>query len=81
MRKQKQKHRQENTLTNSAFTGDLESLMDKARDVVKIIEKYTDDGSDGDDGSSSDEVKSLLEVSERAFGRREFSRDGEFRVI
>ncbi|GMI60451.1 hypothetical protein ScalyP_jg9834 [Parmales sp. scaly parma] len=61
MRKQKQKHRQENTLTNSAFTGDLESLMDKARDVVKIIEKYTDDGSDGDDGSSSDEVKSLLE--------------------
>jgi len=60
MRKQKIKQLEENSVTSSAFTGDLETLMDKANNVIKIIDRYAKDVSAGE-GNGDDEVQNLLE--------------------
>ena len=41
MRRQRKKQLEENSVTSTAFTGDLETLMDKANNVLKIIDRYS----------------------------------------
>jgi len=64
MRKQKKKQLEENATTSTAFTGDLETLMDKAKDVIKIIERYSkkEYSSGGKTNDEDAEVQNLLDT-------------------